>query len=136
MTDTGGQNQHAKQPDVMSIGDIVTDDFIELLESQAQTYENEQGKWLAMPFGTKIPFDHHEVVPAVGNASNAAVAFARLGLNSSFATNVGGDQEGRDMIAVLQREGVDHRFVRINPEHKSNFHFVLRLNAERTILIN
>lgn len=131
MNDQNGQ----KQLDVMSVGDIVTDDFIELLESQAQTYDNEHGKWLAMPFGTKIPFDHHEVVPAVGNASNAAVAFARLGLASSFATNVGGDQEGRDMIAVLQREGVDHRFVRVNPDKKSNYHFVLRLRAERTILI-
>ncbi len=125
----------AEKPDVMSIGDIVTDDFIELLEDQAVTYENDQGKWLAMPFGTKIPFDHHEVIPAVGNASNAAVAFSRLGLKSSFVTNVGGDQEGRDMIAVLQKEGVDHRFVRVNPENKSNYHFVLRYKAERTILI-
>jgi ribokinase len=125
----------AEQPDVISIGDIVTDDFIELEEDQAVTYENDQGKWLAMPFGTKIPFDHHEVVPAVGNAANAAVAFARLGLNSSFVTNVGGDQQGRDMIAVLQKEGVDHRFVRINPDKKSNYHFVLRYQAERTILI-
>jgi len=125
----------AEQPDVISIGDIVTDDFIELEEDQAVTYENDKGKWLAMPFGTKIPFDHHEVVPAVGNASNAAVAFARIGLNSSFVTNVGGDQEGRDMIAVLQKEGVDHRFVRVNPDKKSNYHFVLRYKAERTILI-
>lgn len=121
--------------DILSIGDIVTDDFIELLEDQAQTYDNEQGRWLAMPFGTKIPFDNHEVIPAVGNASNAAVAFARLGLKSSFATNVGGDQQGRDMIAVLNNEGVDHRFVRVNPDKKSNYHFVLRLKAERTILI-
>lgn len=125
----------AEQPDVISIGDIVTDDFIELREDQAVTYQNDQGKWLSMPFGTKIPFDHHEVVPAVGNASNAAVAFARLGLRSSFVTNVGGDQEGRDMIAVLQKENVDHRFVRINPDKKSNYHFVLRYKAERTILI-
>lgn len=125
----------AKQPDVISIGDIVTDDFIELEKDQAVTYQNDKGKWLAMPFGTKIPFDHHEVIPAVGNASNAAVAFARLGLSSSFVTNVGGDQEGRDMIAVLQKNGVDHRFVRINPDKKSNYHFVLRYKAERTILI-
>ncbi|HVI60964.1 MAG TPA: carbohydrate kinase family protein, partial [Candidatus Saccharimonadales bacterium] len=104
-------------------------------ENQSVTYQNDQGKWLSMPFATKIPYDHHEVIPAVGNASNAAVAFARLGLNSSFVTNVGGDQAGRDMIAVLQREGVDHRFVRINPDKKSNFHFVLRRKAERTILI-
>jgi len=119
----------------MSIGDIVTDDFIELLESEAHVYENKQGKWLIMPFGTKIPFDHHQVVPAVGNASNAAVAFARLGLVTTFATNVGGDQEGRDMIAALDKEGVDYRFVRVNPKHKSNYHFVLRYGAERTILI-
>ncbi|HVV26186.1 MAG TPA: carbohydrate kinase family protein [Candidatus Saccharimonadales bacterium] len=125
----------AAQPDVVSIGDIVTDDFIDLIEKEEHTYSNEQGKWLAIPFGTKIPFDHHEVVPAVGNASNAAVAFARLGLKSSFATNIGGDQEGRDMIAVLQKEGVDHRFVRVNPDKKSNYHFVLRFGAERTILI-
>lgn len=125
----------AEQPDVISIGDIVTDDFIDLIEKEEHTYSNQDGKWLAIPFGTKIPFDHHTVIPAVGNASNAAVAFARLGLRSSFATNVGGDQEGRDMIAVLQSEGVDHRFVRINPHHKSNFHFVLQFGAERTILI-
>jgi len=124
-----------KRPDVMSIGDIVTDDFIELLESEAHVYENKQGKWLIMPFGTKIPFDHHQVVPAVGNASNAAVAFARLGLATTFATNVGGDQEGRDMIAALDKEGVDYRFVRVNPKYKSNYHFVLRYGAERTILI-
>ena len=58
-----------QQPDVTSIGDIVTDDFIELIENEAHVYENEHGKWLAMPFGTKLPFDHHEVIPAVGNVS-------------------------------------------------------------------
>lgn len=126
----------ADKIDVMSIGDIVTDDFIELLEHEEKVeHEKDGSTWLAMPFGTKIPFDHHEVVHAVGNASNAAVAFARLNLTSSFVTNVGGDQEGRDMIAVLQREGVDHRFVRVNPANKSNYHFVLRYKAERTILI-
>jgi ribokinase len=125
----------AAQPDVISIGDIVTDDFIDLIEKEEHTYSNEEGKWLAIPFGTKIPFDHHEVVPAVGNAANAAVAFARLGLKSSFATNIGGDQEGRDMLAVLTKEKVDHRFVRVHPRDKSNYHFVLRFGAERTILI-
>lgn len=121
--------------DVMSIGDIVTDAFIRLFEDKAQTYENEQGKWLAMPFGTKIPFEFAEVIEGVGNAANAAVAFARLGLKSSFATNVGGDQIGRDMIAALTKNGVDHRFVRINPDKVSNYHYVLWYKDERTILI-
>lgn len=39
------------------------------------------------------------------------------------------------MIAALDKEGVDYRFVRVNPKYKSNYHFVLRYGAERTILI-
>lgn len=125
----------SQQFDVISIGDIVTDAFIRLLEDQATTYENEQGKWLAMPFATKLPFDHTEVCDAVGNAANAAVAFARLGLKTAFVTNVGGDQAGRDMIKSLAEDDVDHRFVRINPRKKSNYHYVLWYKEERTILI-
>jgi ribokinase len=125
----------ADKPDVISVGDIVTDAFIKLLEDQAVTYENDQGKWLAMPFGTKLPFDHAEIVEAVGNAANAAVAFARLGLDSAFVTNVGADTHGRDMIKALDKNGVDTRFVRINPGKKSNYHYVLWYKEERTILI-
>jgi sugar/nucleoside kinase (ribokinase family) len=124
------------QFDVLSVGDIVTDDFIKLLDDEARTYADEQGKKiLAMEFGTKLPFDHREVVEGVGNASNGAVAFARLGMKTGFVTNVGGDQYGRDMIAALNKNGVDHRFVRVNPDKKSNYHFVLWYKEERTILI-
>jgi ribokinase len=124
------------QIDVISIGDIVTDAFIKLQDDQAWTYIDEHGKnVLAMPFGTKVPFESAEVVTAVGNASNAAVSFARLGLNCAFVTNVGGDEEGRQMIHALENEKVDHRFVRVNPDKKSNYHYVLRYGAERTILI-
>lgn len=125
----------AEQLEVISIGDIVTDAFIKLLDDKAVTYENEQGKWLAMPFGTKIPFDHAEIIEAVGNAANAAVAFARLGLGSSLVTNVGGDDHGKDMIKALGNQKVDTRFVRINPDKKSNYHYVLWYKEERTILI-
>lgn len=124
-----------KQPDVISIGDIVTDAFIKLLDDQAVTYQNDQGKWLAIPFATKLPYDHVEVIEAVGNAANAAVTCARLGLNSAFVTNVGADTHGRDMIKALDKSGVDTRFVRINPGKKSNYHYVLWYKEERTILI-
>jgi ribokinase len=128
--------KHDAKIDVLSIGDIVTDAFIKLADDKAWTYVDEHGrKILAMEFGTKTPFDNSEVIKAVGNASNAAVAFARLGLNSGFVTNVGEDTEGREMITALHKEEVDTRFVRINPGKKSNYHFVLRYGAERTILI-
>src|SRR6201989_1398090 len=105
----------AEQPDIIAIGDVVTDAFIKLRDDYEHTYQNEHGKWLAIPFGTKIPFDHVEVVEAVGNAANAAVAFARLDLDSAFVTNVGADAHGRDMIKALDKNHIDTRFVRINP---------------------
>ncbi|MCA9325025.1 carbohydrate kinase family protein [Candidatus Saccharibacteria bacterium] len=125
----------SKQLDIIAVGDIVTDAFIKLFDDPAHSYENEQGKWLAIPFAAKIPFDHVEVIEAVGNAANAAVSFARLGLNTGFVTNVGNDQQGRDMIAALDKKDVDTRFVRINSGKLSNYHYVLWYKEERTILI-
>lgn len=125
----------SQQLDVLSIGDVVTDAFIKLFDDRAVAYDTDQGKWLAMPFGTKIPFDHAEVKEAVGNASNAAVSFARLGLKSGLISNVGSDNFGRDIIAALHRNKVDTRFVHINPEKISNYHYVLWYKEERTILI-
>lgn len=121
--------------DVLSVGDIVTDAFIKLFDDKAHAYSNDHGKWLAMKFGTKIPYDHVEILSAVGNAANAAVSFARLGLDTGFVTNVGGDEAGRQMIHTLQGEKVDHRFVRVNPDKASNYHYVLWYKEERTILI-
>jgi ribokinase len=123
------------QFDVISVGDIVTDAFIRLFDKDAHTYENEHGKWLAMQYGTKIPFQEAIVIEGVGNAANAAVAIARLNLKSSFVTNVGGDQNGRDMIMALHKNKVDTQFVRINPGKLSNYHYVLWYKEERTILI-
>ena len=124
-----------KKIDVISVGDIVTDAFIRLIDDEAHVYSNEHGDWLSMPFGAKIPFDHAEVIEAVGNASNAAVCFARLGLTSAFVTNVGEDDYGRDMIRRLHKNKVDTRFVHVNPDKVSNYHYVLWYKEERTILI-
>lgn len=124
-----------KQLDVLSVGDVVTDAFIKLLDGEAKVKKTEDGPMLSMPFGTKVPFDHAEVVPAVGNAGNASVAFAKLGLKSGLAANVGEDDWGREIITSLRKLNVDTRFVHINPKHKSNYHYVLWYKEERTILI-
>jgi len=123
------------QLDVLAIGDVVTDAFIKLLDDRAVTYQNEQGKWLAMPFGMKVPFDQALVIEGVGNAANAAVAFAKLGLSGGLVSNTGDDQFGRDMVNALKKNGVDTRFVHSNPGKVSNYHYVLWYKEERTILI-
>lgn len=125
-----------KQLDVLSVGDVVTDAFIKLLDKEEKVeHEKDGSSWLAIPFGMKIPFDHVEVVPAVGNCSNAAVAFAKLGFSSGLVSNVGEDANGREILSALHDSHVDTRFVHINPGKKSNYHYVLWYKDERTILI-
>ncbi len=125
-----------KQLDVLSVGDVVTDAFIKLLDNQAEVEKDKNGEVdLCIPFGVKIPYHHAEVLEGVGNAANAAVSFARLGLESGLVANVGNDQHGRDMINTLEKNDVDTRFVHINRGKLSNYHYVLWYKEERTILI-
>lgn len=120
----------------MAIGDVVTDAFIRLLDDEARVDKEASGLRLSMPYATKVPFEQAVVVPAVGNAANASVAFAKLGLKSGLVGNVGGDQSGRQTLAALNRSKVDTRFVHINQGKTSNYHYVLWYKEDRTILIN
>ena len=122
--------------DVLCIGDVVTDAFIKLRDENGHIYNNEDGKFLSIPFGAKIPYDHDVIQEADGNAPNAAVSFARLGLDSGIMSNVGHDQRGRDIIMTLQKSKVDTRYIHINPGKKSNYNYILWYKEERTILVN
>jgi sugar/nucleoside kinase (ribokinase family) len=130
-----GMMERMREFDVISVGDITTDAIVRLFDNDARVYENAEGKWLAIPFGTKLPFEEAYIMEAVGNASNAAVSFARLGLTTGFVTNVGGDKHGIDMINALHDNNVDTRFVRVNPNNASNYHYALWYKDERTMLI-
>jgi ribokinase len=121
---------------VLSVGDVVSDAFIKLLDDKAWTYVDEHGtKVLAMEYGTKVPFDQAVIVEGVGNAANAAVSLTRLGLSCGFVTNVGEDKYGRGIISALHDKKIDTRWVTVNPGKVSNYHYVLWYKEERTILI-
>ena len=125
-----------KQIDVLAVGDVVTDAFIRLLDNQQKIEYGKDGQPdLSVPFGTKIPYDFSEIVAGVGNAANAAVAFAKLGFESGLVSNVGSDNWGREIIDSLEDKDVDTRFVHINRDKKSNYHYVLWYKSDRTILI-
>lgn len=121
--------------DVLSVGDVVSDAFIKLLDDRAEAYDSDHGPMLTMPFATKIPYDHAEILPAVGNSPNASVNFAKLGLKSALVANVGSDSAGRDIINTLEKAKVDTRYVHINRGKASNYHYVLWYKTDRTILI-
>lgn len=126
-----------QQYDFIAIGDITVDAFIKLSDKDARVTINEKTgrKKLEMDFGGKLPYDDVTVVNAVGNSPNAAVSAHRLGLRSSLVTNLGHDRNGKDCLDTLRKEGVDTDFIKIHEGKKTNYHYVLRYGAERTILI-
>lgn len=125
------------QYDFVAVGDILIDAFIKLNKDQADvSVDLDTGrKTLHMPFGGKIPYDDVVTVPAVGNSPNAAVAAHRLGLETALVTNIGNDKFGKECLDALRQEGIHTDFVKIHEGKKTNYHYVLRYGAERTILI-
>ncbi|HEU4677146.1 MAG TPA: carbohydrate kinase family protein [Candidatus Paceibacterota bacterium] len=126
----------AQQYDFVAIGDITIDAFIELSNEDARVTKDDKGrKKLEMAFGEKLPYKDVTVINAVGNSPNAAVAAHRLGLRSALVANLGHDRNGKDCLDALRTEGVDTDFVKVHEGKKTNYHYVLRYGAERTILI-
>lgn len=123
--------------DILAIGDVVTDAFIELLPHEAEIDESpkDHHPLLCMTYGTKIPFKQAIIINAVGNSANAAVSFAKLGLKTGFIANVGDDQVGQDIIRQLHHQKVSTEFVHVNKGKVSNYHYVLWYGDDRTILI-
>jgi ribokinase len=121
--------------DFIAIGDTTVDEFIRLEEARVNCDINDQNCTISMKWGDKIPYEFSVLVPGVGNAANAAVAAARLGLPSGFVSNVGKDRFGEEILATFRQEGVDTKYVAVNDGVPTNHHYVLWYEAERTILI-
>lgn len=119
----------------LAIGDIVTDAFIQLKDARVSCDINDENCTISMRFGDKIPYEDVEVVKAVGNSPNAAVSAARLGLETALVTHVGNDEDGKDCIETIKSEGIKTDLIQIQDGHKTNYHYVLSFEAERTILI-
>lgn len=125
------------KPYILSVGDIFSDAFIKLNEEVARVDVDAQGeKRLSLPLGTKPPYDQVDIVKGVGPGPNAAVAIARFGgLKSGLDSFIGDDQVGQEAIAYLTEQGVDTSTMLVEPGIKTNYYFVLRYGAERTILV-
>ncbi len=129
------QGEDGDAPYILAIGDIVTDAFVKLREDQAEVFTDDKGiKRISMEFGSKLPYERVDIVQAVGNSANAAVAFTRLGLRAGLMAFIGEDQAGQDSLKYLASEQVKTDTVSVQPM-LSNYHYALRYQAERTILI-
>lgn len=119
----------------MGVGDIVTEPFITLKDASVHCNVDNEACTISMRWGDKIPYEKAVLVRAVGNSSNAAVAASRLGLQSALVTNIGDDDIGKGNIQQLKSEKVQTKYVQVHRGMKSNYHYVLSYQSERTILI-
>lgn len=124
-----------KDLDFVAIGDTTTDAFIRIQQASIHNDDPSHIEQICLANGSKIPYESLTVIPAVGNSPNAAVSAARLGLKSGLITNYGDDDFGKKCTERLVSEGISEDYIKIHEGKKSNYHFVLWHNAERTILI-
>jgi ribokinase len=124
-----------QQFDFVAIGDTVVDAFIRLQEAHTKCNSDTGTNELHMVFGAKTPYEFVNVVYAVGNSANASVSASRLGLKSALITNLGHDDDGEKCLKSLTKDGVNTKHIRMHDDKKTNYHYVLWFNSDRTILI-
>lgn len=124
--------------DFIAIGDTTVDEFIRLKDSESNIHCDESGEncTISMKWGDKIPYEFAARVPGVGNAANAAVAAARLGLSTAFISSVGKDRNGDDCLATFRREGISTQYVTVREDIPTNCYYILWRGSERTILVH
>lgn len=121
--------------DFFAIGDIVTEPFIRLKDARVHCNIKDEDCEICMRWGDKIPYESATLCAAVGNAANAAVSAARLGLSSALRAYVGRDAYGAECLEVLKHEGVDTEYMVTQDGKRTNYHYVLWFESQRTILV-
>ncbi|MDP3875236.1 MAG: carbohydrate kinase family protein [bacterium] len=120
--------------DFVAIGETTIDAFIKLENASINCDIDNENCKICLPFAAKVPYEFVVEVPAVGNAGNASVAASRLGLKSALVANVGKDSDGEKCLRALETEGVSTEYIGIQESEKTNYHYVLWYENDRTIL--
>ncbi len=87
------------------------------------------------PLGSKIEID--QVFHSTGgDATNAAVTFARQGLNVSFIGKVGDDTAGQEVVRVLQQEGISTSNIVVDKKLGTGYSTIMVApSGERVVLV-
>lgn len=125
-----------KQLDFVGVGDTVVDTFIELIDAWIESDNPQKTRELCMRFGDKIPYSDEVTILGTGNANNAAHAAMKLGLKTGVITNIGDDETGKETLKFFKAKGIDAKHVEVHKKNRTNHNFILRYQAERSILIH
>ncbi|MBU4348641.1 carbohydrate kinase family protein [Patescibacteria group bacterium] len=91
--------------DVITIGSITKDNFLELDCEIINWTKTPLGKAIVLPFGEKL--EVKKIVCTIGgNSANASVTFSRMGFKTACFGKIGDDLAGREIKSFLKKEKV------------------------------
>lgn len=123
----------SKLPTILTIGKATQDVFLKSSKNFV-AHKHKGVKYEQLPLGKKLELD--EVIFATGgNVTNAAVTFARQGLNSKYMWALGTDVASEAILKDLDKENVETSGVIQDEKYRASYSTVLLANdGERTIL--
>lgn len=119
---------------IVCIGKATQDVFLTSSEAFSPRKDNDGKLYEHLPLGSKIDIDD-VVFSTGGNATNAAVTFARQGLHAVYIWNLGTDLSSNAVLHDLDKEGVNATHVTQDEHNKTSYSTILLApGGERTIL--
>lgn len=119
---------------ILTIGAAVQDVFLSQSDEFAAVCENPEDCFMRLDLGAKA--DVNKITFSTGGgATNAAVTFARQGLEAEFMGAIGDDPAGQAVMADLDKEGVNTSRVAVSKKYNTGYSVLLLApTGERTIL--
>lgn len=118
---------------MLAIGKASQDVFLQS-SKDFQPYVHKGVQYEQLPLGKKIHVDNM-IITTGGNATNVAVTFARQGLHSKYAWELGLDAISTSILTNLDEEGVDTSHVHQHDGFKPSYSTILLApTGERTVL--
>jgi len=122
------------QPKILAIGAAVQDVFLSHSDEFAAVCKNPHECFMQLELGAKADVNNIDFSTG-GGATNAAVTFARQGLEAAFMGTIGHDPAGQAVLDDLDRENVDTTHVSYSPKYNTGYSVLLLApNGERTVL--
>lgn len=119
---------------IVSIGAAVQDVFLSHSEEFKEVCKNPHECFLQLELGSKADVNKIDFTTG-GGAMNAAVTFARQGLDSEFIGAVGDDPAAHAVFNELDKEGVEAGRVTTSKRYNTGYSVLLLApSGERTIL--
>ena len=121
--------------DIISIGDVTTDVFLQVDELELVYKKKEKDCLLCMKYADKIATKRVDKLIG-GNAGNIAIGSRRLGLKSALYAQVGDDDQGQVLLESLKKDKVDTKYFSLAKGELTNYSVIINYRAERTILVH